>query len=475
MATSVIKKEEGTGLKGKKLVVQNFITARPVRRTVFDLGDWRRALEYAEMDNGSRVDLYDLYDDVMLDPHLSAQWQKRIMNITNCDWDFLRDDKEVEELDTLINSPVFEQLLAEIMNTIAWGKTLEEFGNKTINRYGRDEQVLTAYCVKRQHIRPREGMIVKEQYDSVDSSRAIKYREGMYSKYIADIGTDTDLGLILKATPYVLLKRGDVGDWAQFVQLFGMPFREYRYNGYDDATYQLLKKNAEEMGSAPYMILPDGATMTLHDTTSKGTGQGDVFNKLAGFCDKQISILILGNTETTSSSSSSGYAQSETHMKTQIEVYRDDKRYVMRVLNDIVKPILYNLGYPVGEGHFKPVEETNLTEVKDKLAIIKSVKDMGEPVDANHIYEVSGVPKPAAYDSMKAEQEAQKQAEMQAKQTMLPVKGKVKKQKPVKKLVDDEDENWWIKLKCLMSCTNMNAITVAFIRLYSLQMILMIY
>ena len=440
MATTTVTRETD-----KAIEIQNFITARPVRRTVFDLADWRKALEFAEMPGGNRVDLYDLIDDILLDPHLSSQWQKRISNITNTDWDFIRGEQEVDELNSIIQSPAFEDALTEIINTIGWGKTVAEFGVKTINRYGKDEKILTTYCVKRQHLRPKEGLIVKEQYNSAESTTdAINYRQGKYLNYVADLGKNDDLGLFLKAVPYVLLKRGDVGDWAQFVQLFGMPFREYRYNGYDDATYQLLKQNAEEMGSAPYMILPDGAQIILHDNKSGGTGAGDVYEKLARFCDEQISILVLGNTETTMSSASSGYAQSETHMKTQIEVYRDDRKYVSTWLNEIVRPILYNLGYPVADGAFKAKKETNLQEVKDKMGIVKQVRDLGEPVDADHIYDVSGVPKPANYDALKLQQAEKEAAQLQAKQnTNIPAK----KQKPPagKKLVDEE--GFWFKLR----------------------------
>lgn len=442
MATQVVRE------KDKEIVIENYITARPVRRTVFDLGDWRRALEYAEMPGGNRVDLYDLFTDIMLDPHLSSQWQKRISNITNTDWEFMVGKNKMEELDTLMESSGFETVLTEIMNAQLWGKTVMELGKKSIARYGKVEQVLKVYNVKRQHLRPKEGLIVKEQYNSAEeSTQAINYRDGRYASYVADLGDNEDLGLLLKAVPYVLLKRGDVGDWAQFVQLFGMPFREYRYNGYDDATYQLLKKNAEEMGSAPYMILPDGAQIILHDQKNSGTGAGDVYEKLAKFCDAQISILILGNTETTTSSKSSGYAQAEVHMKTEVEVYRDDKKYVKTWLNETVKPIFYNLGYPVAEGVFKPEKETNLQEIKDKVGIIKLVKDLGEPVDADHIYDVSGVPKPAKYDAMKAEQEANRQQEQAAKFGQNPSKEKKpgNKKAGTQKLVDDE--GFWFKLR----------------------------
>jgi phage gp29-like protein len=420
MATA-IKKETA-----KELVIENYITARPVRRTSYDIADWRRALTHAEATNGTRVDLYDLYEDVLLDPHLSSQLQKRVSNITNTPWYFYTNKKVVEALNTLTESPQFEQVLTEILNTLFYGKTVMELGKKKVVEYGKEVYKLHSYCIKRQHIRAKEKRIVREQYNSagaVDSTSSISYIDPMYAPYVCDLGSDTDLGLLLKAVPYVLLKRGDVADWAQFVQLFGMPFREYRYNGYDEGTMEILKKNAEEMGAAPYMILPDGTTMVIHDNKISGTGAGDVYEKLARFCDEQISILILGNTETTNSSKSSGYAQSETHMKTQLEVYRDDIKYVKNWLNDTVKPVLYNIGYAVADGIFNAHQELNLEEITKKLAIVEQVKRIGEPIDTDYVYETSGIPKPSDYDAQKAAQEAEKVAQ----QRVIPNAKKEKK------------------------------------------------
>jgi phage gp29-like protein len=385
--------------KSSVVVIQNFVTARPPQRTQFDIGDWRSALTHAEMQGGNRVKLYDLYDDVMLDPHLSAQWEKRVNNIINTDVLFTNNEKEVDEMRDLTESPEFEELLQEIMNQVAWGITLLELGNKKVSEFGKELLRLTLYCVDRKHIRPKEGIITKEQYDS--NTSGIRYREGAFANYVAEIGKPDDLGLILKAAPYVLLKKGAVGDWALFVQLFGQPFREYRYDGYDDKVRIQLEQSAKDMGSAPYIILPDGAQLTLHDIKTN-TG-GEVHSKLANFCDEQISVLILGNTETTKSSKSSGYAQAETHMKTQRDVFVADKKRVRRVLNRVIKPILFNLGFPVKDGHFHFKEEIDIAQRLSKINLIKMVKSVGAPIDDDTIYQESGLPKPENYDELKEE------------------------------------------------------------------------
>lgn len=397
---SVELKSEIENVNHAPIVIQNFVTTRPPVRTSYDIGSWRTALIFAESINGNRVSLYDIYSDVKIDAHLSSQWEKRRMNITNTDWMFTNNLKEVDGMKELLDSPVFEEILNEIMESIAWGITLLELGNIKVSEFGELVDRLTVYSVDRKHIYPKEGLITKEQWGG--KTNAIPYREGLYSNYVAEIGDPDNLGLLLKATPYVLLKKGTVGDWALFVQLFGQPFREYRYDGHDDKTRIQLQMSAEEMGSAPYVILPDGAKIILHDIKTNPDGQ--VHSKLVKFCDEQISILVLGNTETTKSSKSSGYAQSKTHMKTQKEVFEADIKKVRRILNRTIKPILYNLGWPVMDGRFHPKDEVDVATRLQRIALISMVKEVGNPVDDDFVYQQTGIPKPANYAELKSKQ-----------------------------------------------------------------------
>ncbi len=394
----------------KPVVIQNFVVARPPQRTQFDTGDWRVSIDSSEsMYNPNRVLLYDIYDDVLLDPHLKRQWEKRIENITTTDWIFVVDGKEQDVINALIDTPVFEDILTEIMGRKSHGRALLELGTKAITLMGDELLELTLYSVEKKHIRLEEGVIVKEQYDTAESATKINYREGIYPLYVAELGTPKDKGILLEIVPYVLLKKGAISDWALFVQLFGQPFREYTYDGYDETIRQKLEKAAQEMASAPYIIMPDGAKFTLHDIKNNNTGQ--VHQGFVDYCDQQISIRILGNTETTKSSNSSGYAQSQTHAQTEDAVYTADKQMVRRILNNKIRPILYNLGYPVKGGFFVPRETKNLDDVMKRLNVLKAVKALGAPVQDDTIYEDADVPKPDNYDSLKAEMAAQAEAD----------------------------------------------------------------
>jgi len=47
------------------------------------------------------------------------------------------------------------------------------------------------------------------------------------------LGHERNYGLLLKATPFAIYKRGGFGDWSQWIELFGMPQRIGKYNTYD--------------------------------------------------------------------------------------------------------------------------------------------------------------------------------------------------------------------------------------------------
>lgn len=407
----VVKKEVAD--PNKQLVIQNFVVARPPERTQFDISAWRNAIESAETIYApNRTRLYDIYEDAMLDPHLSRQWEKRVENVTNTKWKFTVDGEEQEDIMKLIDTIQFEELLKESMNSIAWGISLLELGTITKSVMGLDTKVLKQYCVPRKHIKPERGVITKEQWDNMEGDYTIKYREGRYANYLAEIGQPDNLGILLNVAPYVILKKGGVSDWALFVQLFGQPLREYRYNGFDDAVRIQLEQNAKEMASAPYIILPDGTQVTLHEIKNNNTGE--VHKGLVDYCDKMISIRVLGNTETTMSSQSSGFAQAKVHEKTQDEVYAADKQTIRKVLNSIIAPILFNLGWPVQGGVFATHEEKDIERVSKRMDIIKKAKDMGLPVDDDTIYEEADLTKPDNYDELKAEMEEAARLEQEA-------------------------------------------------------------
>lgn len=255
---------------------------------------------------------------------------------------------------------------------------------------------LKVFDVPVKHIRPKEGIIAYDQY-GVDG---INYRELPYSNSVVEIGEWDELGYLLEACAYVIYKRGDIADWANYAQIFGMPFREGRYDGYNENVRIQLENALEKAGSAAYAVLPEGSSIVIHEAKNT-SGSSDLYDKLRTAMNQELSVLILGATETTTSSDSSGYAQSETHLKTVDELAQDDKEDELSILNEQIYPVLVNLGLVPKGGTFVYDEPVNVDLAKAKVAIAVQLRNAGVPVSDDYFYEVSGVPKPENYDELK--------------------------------------------------------------------------
>lgn len=389
------------------VVIQN-ITIRPVQRTLLDIERWRNYHKAAESIAGTRVALYDLYSDVLLDGFLKRLIAKRVLGVTKHKLKVVdASGKEVEGAENILKLREFRKLRQRIQLQKAWGIAVIEL----INDNGR----FRIFDAPKKHIRPKEGVVVYEQL----GVEGIPYREAPFCNTVVEIGDYDDLGYLLEACAYVIYKRGDIADWANFAQIFGMPFREARYDGYNDGVRAQLEAALEKAGSAAYAVLPKEAELTFHEAKNV-SGSTDLYDKLRKAMNEELSVLVLGATETTTSSSSSGYAQSETHHKTVDELAQDDKEDELAVLNEQVYPVLVHLGFLPEGGTFAYDEPVDIDVAKAKVDIATKLRNAGVPVSDDYFYDISGIPKPDNYDEIKGEMNAAKEKENEAKANFKP-------------------------------------------------------
>lgn len=370
------------------LLIQN-IEIRPVQRTKQDIKNWRIAHQHAESLNGNRIALYDLYDDALLDGFLKRMVENRILGVTKNKLRYI--DKELKEIplkNDILKLYQFKLLREAIQNSKAWGLGVIELIN--------DNGKLRFFDVPKKNIMPKEGKILFDQF-GLDG---INYKEVPYTSTVIEIGKYDDLGYLLSAVPYVLYKRGAIGDWANYAQIFGMPFREARYDGFNEIVRLQLENALEKAASAAWAVLPKGAEFTLHE--AKGTsGSNELFATLRKAMNEEIMVTILGATETTISSDSSGYAQSQVHRESVNEQQYNDMLNELSTLNSFVLPVLINIGLLPNGGRFVYENSIDLDTAERKLRIAENLMQMDLPVCADDIYKITGFKKPADYDIQK--------------------------------------------------------------------------
>lgn len=407
------------------------LVVTPSRVDSADISTWKSALNNATR-SGDRSKFYDLLDNVMLDGVLSSAVERRVNKITNAEITFQVKGRSVEEIDDLIDTPEFEDLIREIALSRAYGKSVIELGF---------HPEFSVFSFPRKNIK-----ITNLEKPLSERKRFIAAKPGDRTGYdytsdefIIECGKDDDTGYIFKAAAYVIYKRGGFGDWAQYAEIFGMPFIWATYNSMDENQRDMLFEALSKIGSNPVAAVPEGANLNVHDVGGKST---DLFDKFKKACDDEILICVLGQTMTTSDGSSR--SQAEVHQDTEEGIAQSDRRFVQRTLNKHLVPLLVKRGYPVQGGFFLFPDQGEDIPTKDRLDMAFRMRQEGIPVDDDYFYEITGIPK-AEQGAPKPKDDKREDGEDHDDDDPSPEGSEPQPQEKESGL-SDEDKGWFIKL-----------------------------
>lgn len=383
------RKQVQKGANIKKEI--HFVPTAP-RRQNFDIQHWRNAIKQAEdVRYPNRIALYDIYKDILLDGHLISVIEQRENALLNNNIEFAKNNgRENEAINDLIQLPWFEEFILEIFRSKLWGYSLlwVDISGGMFNDFE---------SLNRKHIIPEQGVFVKRQYDR----NGIKYLEQPYNHYTIPVGFKKNYGRLLEAVPWVLLKRGDISDWASFNEIFANPIRKGSYPMYNDDAKMALMEGLRDMGAFGTVIHPKDTDLEF--LIANAAGSADTYSKLAHVCDMQLSKLIVGQTMTTDNGSS--HSQAEVHLEIAKQYTARDRRLVINTLNTSFAQLLKWHGFNPDGGMFKYVEEVDLENLKARFNIDKELSNKIE-YPPEYFYETYNVPIPkggAAFKSTHAE------------------------------------------------------------------------
>lgn len=353
--------------------VSQTLVIKPPQRSSVGIDKWRSAMQLA--DRGRRATLIELIQELIdSDPVLGEAIDKRIRAITNSDIVFQIDSKEIEPIMDLIDTTQFEEMLKEIVRAIMFGKTVGEYDFTNGFAYTN---------IDRRHLNTETKQILINQYDTA----GISYEN---NDFILNVGKDRDLGILIRVIAYAIFKRNGGADYAQFCELFGIPVLAGLYDPDDDNARQEMEQAMAERGSAGSVVMSKNSD--LKSIGSEGSGNVTIHESFLNWCDKQILIGIQGQTMTTIDGSS--YSQSKVHGDTEDDINKADRRFVQRVLNEKVLPILEKRGYPVKGGWFSfPEKEKALTKTEQLEIAIKVDERTEAGVSEDYFFETFGLPK----------------------------------------------------------------------------------
>ena len=381
----------------------NVIILTQPKRFGIDIADFTSAVRAAEnVDWPRRTALYDLYEDILIDSHLSSVVDKRRSSLLRTAVEFRRDGAPDDAVNKQIRSPWFRRMLSDILDAQFWGFSLLQFY--------KEGKWINYDLVPRKHVDPVRREILHRQTDLTGTS---------WDEYpgLLFVGAPRELGLFLKTAPWVIYKRNGIGDWSQFSEVFGMPIQEYTYDTDDDDSRQRAIDDAANAGSLAVFVHGKDTSLNLLEAGNK-TGSADVWERLGNFCNKEISKVILLNTLTTETSSTGTQALGTVHKKSEDSVLQSDRQFILDVLNYDMADIFLSLGIDTRGGEFSYPEKKDIDPTA-KVNIVTQLRNgFNLPIGDDWLYNEFGIEKPDEYDAIKRKQEEEAQAAREKEEMM---------------------------------------------------------
>ncbi|MFR3921923.1 MAG: DUF935 family protein [Dysosmobacter welbionis] len=230
--------------------------------------------------------------------------------------------------------------------------------------------------------------------DETPSGILLPKNKFIIHKYKARSGHPARAGILRVVAWMYLFKNYDIKDWISFAEVYGLPFRLGKYApGSSDEEKRALMQALIQLGADAAGIIPEGASIEF--VTTEKTSSTDLYERLARYCDEQISKAILGQT-LTSDSGGGSYAQSKTHNEVRHDLtVADCKALAATLRRDLIRPlVLFNFGEEkrIPRIRFDCEEDEDLMQTANVVGTL--VEKTGLPVPLSYLYKKFSIPEP---------------------------------------------------------------------------------
>lgn len=359
----------------------------------------RLASIFKEADQGDVLRQMELFEEIEeKDPHLASQLQTRKLAVSGLEWEIQaysesEQDKEIalfveKVLNDLEN---FDEIIVDILDAIGKGISFSELD--------------WIFCHDHWVIKNIRWIHPKKFYwDSITDEIKVRTKEHpegillpnnkfVIHKYKARSGHPSRQGILRIVAWMYLFKNYDVKDWVSFCEIFGMPLRLGKYDA--SASEEDKKKLMEaiiNLASDAAGIIPNNTSIEFIE--SNKTSTVDIYEKLARYCDEQMSKAILGQT-LTSDSGGGSYAQGKVHNDVRHDLTVADARALKTTIRrDIIRPLVeFNFGSEAAIPYI--VFDVGDTDDSKELAeMYERLGKMGLKIPTAYVYKKFAIPKP---------------------------------------------------------------------------------
>lgn len=361
----------------------------------------RLAEIFREADAGDVLRQSELYEEIEeKDPHLFSQMQTRKNAVTGLDYEILpfgdeERDKQIAEYiqEQLASIEDFEDVEMDLLDAIGKGFAVSEI------IWGQDLQGRTTVQeIKNRHQKRFFWDSLDDQFRvrTADHPEGIPLPENKFivHTYKARSGHPARAGVLRVIAWMYLFKNYTMKDWVSFAEIYGLPLRLGKYQqGASEDDKRALMQALVQIGADAAGIIPDGTTIDF--ITTEKTSSVDLYERLARYCDEQISKAVLGQT-LTSDSGGGSYAQSKTHNDVRHDLTMADCKALAATLRrDLIRPLcLYNFGETVRIPYIRFACEEGEDLAQTATIIGTLIRETGLKIPTSYLYKKFSIPKP---------------------------------------------------------------------------------
>lgn len=351
----------------------------------------------------SQMELFEEMEEK--DAHLYSQLQTRKLAVTGLDWEVqpFSDDGRDKEIAGFITGQLkgfenLDEIFIDLLDAVGKGISVMEIIWGT-DREGHNIIESIDYIHPKKLVWSYPGDRLKICTKDCPLGMDLPENKFVVHVYKAKSGYESRSGVLRVVAWMYLFKNYVVKDWVAFCEVFGMPLRLGKYSqtaSEDDK--QALMEAIYSLGSDAAGIVPDSTVIDFIE--SNKLSSAEIYEKLARYCDEQISKAILGQT-LSSDSGGGSYAQGKVHNEVRHDLtVADAKALAATIRRDIISPLVkFNFGSDADIPFFV-FDSEEAKDQKETVDIYKILSDMGLKISGSHLYKKFGIPKPEEGESV---------------------------------------------------------------------------
>jgi phage gp29-like protein len=335
---------------------------------------------------------YNLFQETFADPHVRGCVNSIFEAITSLEYEIIKNGASAAEV--ALAQQTIEQLMSNnLIRQILWAIF---YGSQYLNLLWKRGKYMTIDEIIEL---PHDAFVYDVERNLrvlTDTKRAtgelIQPYRILAPTYEPTWKNPYGNGLFVNCYKKVFIKNNVADFWAVFTETFGSPGVSATYSQQAAA---LAKKSIDEyaielgelledMVQNKVIVLPEGVTSNLFPAGSSGSS--DIYNQLIIFCDKQISILILGH-EGSASSTPGKLGSEDMALSTKTDRVEAYTKFIVNYINKLLK-WQHELNFS-GNKHcqIRFFELDDIEKYQSKANLLQTLKNCGVSVNEDYISE----------------------------------------------------------------------------------------